>query len=143
MTPELHLTSLAFALPAILGRDSLYGPAFTLLLGLSVLNHARAREVYLGKLAVRIADLALAHGLAACITRESLAAVRSSPPFAPLPVLFVWASLAYVVHNFYVRQRGLPPHSQMRRQLHAAVHAVGAVGASVFIHYRRRGMFSG
>lgn len=99
----LYYTSFLILAPALYGQGTLIGQLYTLILGLSVLNHGKKTEAYPGKYYVELLDRAIGHILACVLVWTALK--LKDVENARLPLSLFWWSIAYVAYNYHFKRR--------------------------------------
>ena len=94
----LYYSSFLILLPIFYGEGTLLGRLYTLLLGISVLNHAKKHDVYPGKQLVQVIDKAIVYAIA-CTQIYYAIIYRNNAEYSIVLILF-WCCFVYVIYNY-------------------------------------------
>ena len=134
----LYYSSFLILLPVFYGEGTLLGRLYTLLLGVSVLNHAKKYDVYPGKALVEIIDKVIVYTIAC--TEIYHAIIFSACNFRIMSIF--WICFIYVVYNYHFKRRFILKmrHDDMENQLvitHVLFHIACNVGGLVIMYCLR------
>lgn len=128
--PQLYFTSYFLLLPAIYGRMHWIGPVYTVMLGLSVLHHAKYYDKYTGQGIIKALDKFIAHGLAIGLASQAItihAQLRHNPEINKSLYLF-WACFMYSFVYYYLLRVKHLDNPVLVQWLHASFHAIASYG---------------
>jgi len=95
----LYYSSFLILLPIFYGEGTLLGRLYTLLLGTSVLNHAKKKDVYTGKRLVEVIDKCIVYTIACTQIHYAIIYRKES-----VLILF-WGCFLYVIYNYHFKRR--------------------------------------
>jgi hypothetical protein len=130
----LHLTSFIFGAVAIKGfylRQAFYNIAFTWLMGLSILNHARMYDVTgmhintLDRWVIRKLDTLVAH---AVFIYSGWDALKLPMSFG---IVVYWWCAIWTVAVYYIKSRHI--YRSGVKEWHASIHIASAIGVSAMM----------
>ena len=101
----LYYSSFLILLPIFYGQGTLLGALYTLLLGVSVLNHAKKHETYPGKRWVEVTDKVIVYAIAS--TQIFYAIMLINNPNCLFPLALFWSCFIYVVYNYHFKRRAI------------------------------------
>ena len=136
----LYYTSFLILAPALYGQGHVIGMLYTIMLGLSVLNHAKKHEAYPGKRLIEALDKLVAHVLA--LKLVFYAVTLRHIPEARTPLALFWWCLAYVAYNYHYKRRRVLKQNAHDLQdqlvrLHMKFHAAAVFGGMCVIYAAR------
>jgi hypothetical protein len=129
--PPLYYTSLIFLIPSIYGQGTTIGKLFTIVTALSVLNHGKKNETYLGKSVVLGADRLVAHIAAVVMVRDSMILIchfRTMWYAITFQLCFVYCTL-----NYYVIQKNAKS-IDIANWWHVTLHFASLIGTMAILH---------
>lgn len=131
----LYYSSFAFstiAIHAYFVRETLYNIGFTLLYGLSILNHAKmyndngtVSRHYPGKTAIRVVDVLLAHSMTLFAIHDTWALAMT------MQSLFVWGTIGYTMTVYYLKCK---LSCDLNNVYHVSIHLVSSMGMHALLH---------
>ena len=129
----LYYSSFLFGLVGVISHATWMGPAFTLLMGVSILNHARYYEpTFSEREIVSVFDRLLAHTIAARTISDAIS-TKWTPKTAPY-LAFYYACLAWDISIYHIARRLLK--EGYSNTIHLTVHVATSAGV-IALHYAR------
>jgi hypothetical protein len=101
----LYYTSFLILLPIFYGEGTFLGRLYTLLLGISVLNHAKKKDTYPGKQTVETIDKIIVYAIA-CTQIYYAIIYRNQTEYHFILTLF-WCCFIYVIYNYHIKRRSI------------------------------------
>lgn len=133
--PPLYYTSFLCLIPSFYGQGTLVGKLYTVITALSILNHGKSHEEYIGKDLVVGADRVVVHFTGLLLTIESLKLMDYSATIGY--AVGFQLCLLYAVLNYHVVQRHLTRTGvsvDILKWLHASFHLVSVIGGMLILH---------
>jgi len=120
----LHYSSLLFGIVSAAGQGTWICPAFTTLMGLSIINHSVCKPNTLEKRIVRGIDMTLAHVIYAVAIKEAFRLSKKNS--YDLRLLGFWKSSAYTILAWLSGITRIP--GIYGEIAHASIHLSGSIG---------------
>jgi hypothetical protein len=135
----LYYTSFLILCPILAitpGQSIILSRLYTILLGFSILNHAKKKDIYFGKQIVETTDRIIGH-IIAIIEIYYGVIYWDRTRYRGLLVIF-WTSIMYAIYNYHIRRRVIMNGITLNKEEklmknHIIFHIVCAIGGTSII----------
>ena len=129
----LYYSSFLILFPIFYGQGTFLGILYTLLLGVSILNHAKKKDNYHGKQLVELIDKIIVYAIAC--TQVHYAFIYANTDYQYMLMIY-WSCFAYVIYNYCYKRRTIHNETELIIN-HVKFHIACIIGGMSIMFIRK------